>query len=378
MSGNVFCYYLASAADRVEASGGIWERPLPDSPGRTDAAVSDRVAPTYGDYFMAVRRFLEADNYRVVIRVLSRDTGLSYSSDAICGIHIFLIKHGAFYHPCRIEIQGRTFRKDFAVNVAVSEVGKGCIHREFCLLQRLNASVSASFLPMVFDYADIALENHVQFKMFLAEWCEGFHEFHMAFDPESQCFRTHVWDSERRIGFLSPEQTHELYRRIAVILTTYYNPESFEQIFPWHHAAGDFVVSCSGARVDVRLITVRQYAAMYASESTNDDARLEALLLFLVNMSIRTRIDRVDGIGDFIWAEVYVLDATVQGFLECMAERRPEYYQMIRRAVQTLDTGEFCEAVVSSYNPNAPELPMILSHMADHVMQLQEVLAVRL
>jgi hypothetical protein len=379
MPGKIFHDYLASTAEPVNESEKLWRYPLPGSPVQNPGAcASDDGVPTYGDYFTAVHRFLEAGHYGAIVRALSLNSGISYSTDSIYSIHIFLVKHGAFYHPGRVEIWGQVLLGDFVVNVAVSNSGKSVIQREFDLLQRLNVSESAGFLPMVYECADITLENHAAFKMFLAQWWDGFHEFHMALDPEDHRFKLRVWDPDRRIGFLSREHTLELYRQIAVILTTYYNPESFEQIFPWHHAAGDFVVHCSGSGVEVRLITVRQYAAMYVSDAANDDACLEAMLLFLVNLSIRTRIDRLDGVGDFVWAEDTVVDATVQGFLECMAKRYPEHHHMFRQYVQVFQIHEFCEAVTGSYNPCAPELPLILEHIADHAMQLQEALSTRL
>ena len=379
MPEKIFHDYLGSTAEPVNESEKLWRYPLPESPAQNPGAcASDDGVPTYGDYFTAVHRFLEAGHYGVIVRALSLNSGIPCSTDSIYSIRIFLVKHGAFYHPCRVEIWGQILLGAFVVNVAVSNSGKSIIQREFDLLQRLNVSESAGFLPMVYECADITLENHAAFKMFLAQWWDGFHEFHMALDPEDHRFKLRVWDPDRHIGFLSREHTLELYRQIAVVLTTYYNLESFEQIFPWHHAAGDFVVHCSSAGVEVRLITVRQYAAMYVSDAADDDARLEAMLLFLINLSIRTRIDRLDGVGDFVWAEDGVVDATVQGFLECMAKRYPGYHHMFRQYAQAFQIREFCETVAGSYNPCAPELPLILEHIADHAMQLQEVLSIRL
>lgn len=377
MPEKIFHDYLASTAEPIDESEKLWRYPLPESPAQNPGvcASDDGVPTTYGDYFTAVHRFLEAGHYGAIVRALSLNSGIPCGPDAIHSIHIFLVKHGAFYHPGRVEIWGQVLLGAFVVNVAVSDSGKSVIQREFDLLQRLNVSESAGFLPMAYEYADITLENHAAFKMFLAQWYEGFHEFHMMLDPEDHRFKLRVWDPEQCIGFLLQEDTFELYRQVAVILTTYYNPESFEQIFPWHHAAGDFVVRCSGSGVEVRLITVRQYTAMYVSDVANDDACLEAMLLFLINLSIRTRIDRLDGVGDFVWAEDGVVDATVQGFLECMAKRYPEHHHMFRQYVRMSQIREFCEAVVGSYNPCAPEIPLILEHIADHAMQLQEVLS---
>lgn len=76
-------------------------------------------------------------------------------------------------------------------------------------------------------------------------------------------------------------------------MTCYYNAETFEQIFPWHHAAGDFVIKLQKNNMKMKLITVRQYAPMLenknetAKNNTDSDIylMLEAMLVFFLNLS---------------------------------------------------------------------------------------------
>ena len=92
--------------------------------------------------------------------------------------------------------------------------------------------------------------------MFLGEWFSGFNEFHLSRDPATGQGRILVWDYGAGDFFLSPEQAAGVYKEAAKILTAYYNLETFEQIFSWHHAAGDFVLKLEKGRMKVRLITV--------------------------------------------------------------------------------------------------------------------------
>lgn len=92
---------------------------------------------------------------------------------------------------------------------------------------------------------------------------------------------------------------------------------SFSQIFPWHHAAGDFVVRFRDPGLDVRLVTVRDFRPMFDAGATEAPRWfLEALLLFFLNLTIRMRLDRLDGVGDLVWADQWVLLAAIEGFFQ--------------------------------------------------------------
>ena len=48
-------------------------------------------------------------------------------------------------------------------------------------------------------------------------------------------------------------------------------------------------------------------------------ALLDALLVFFLNLTIRMRLDRQDGIGEIVWADDIAIKGTLQGFLEGLA-----------------------------------------------------------
>ena len=66
-----------------------------------------------------------------------------------------------------------------------------------------------------------------------------------------------VWDGAATPTLLRESTNGILLRQAAMILTACYDPVTTEQIFPWHHAAGDFVIRCDKDTLSVRLITAR-------------------------------------------------------------------------------------------------------------------------
>lgn len=210
-----------------------------------------------------------------------------------------------------------------ALNVAVSSEGQEIIAKEYSHLKRLNAEFPISFLPKVYAFDEIEQPGGFSVKMFLGEWFDDFHEFHLSERPSDSNTRSDivlVWDETRRR--LDELQTRDLLQKASMILTFYYNPETSEQIFPWHHAAGDFVIKIEERRLSLKLITVRGYAPLLDGDIDSDrpnrmpEKIMEGLLLFFVHLSLRMRIDRLDGVGDpALYAEAYI-PAIVKGFLQ--------------------------------------------------------------
>ena len=284
-----FKFFLSSRNNPVRESDFVWLTPIPLSrhqSARTFEPDSD-IFINHGDYFTAVRNFLERDRYAIITQTVSQYLHKNIRSDEIEEIRIFLDKHGEFYHPSKIEAVLQDVKILFVLNVAVTDVGKQCAQREYRLLKKLNTQYSDSFIPKVYAQGNVFTKmDQVETRMFLGEWFEGFNEFHMSLDPDDKKYKIIVWDHEHGNFFLTPHQTMELYRQAAKILTYYYNVETFEQIFSWHHAAGDFVLNCQEDDIELKLITVRQYRSMYenniVSESIEPDSELilEALLVF--------------------------------------------------------------------------------------------------
>jgi len=370
-----FRYFLSSLSEIVEEDGSLLQCAFPLTRNSGDAVqnATDRPALTYGDYFTAARQFLENRECRVVTTVVLETMQQPCRVQDISAIHIFLVKHGQFYHPSRVEVQVRGEKAVFVLNVALAFAGKSCIQREFDILSRLGRTPSGAYLPRVYGYGEVVLPNGWEVKLFLGQWFDDFHEFHISMDPADQQYKIRVWHAGTAPGFLTSAETLELYRQIAMILTCCYDPKSFEQVFAWHHAAGDFIISRSGDSLRTRLITVRQYGALLENPDKNEDTLLEAMLFFLVNLSIRIRLDRLDGVGEVFWAGQPAVEGTVRGFMDGLSAKDHGWdlrFKAFLAALSLTELTEVCEAVADSYHPLAPELPLVRGRLTAHVAEL--------
>ena len=266
----------------------------------------------------------------------------------------------------------------FAMNVAVTQRGKDRLGPEYEVLQVLNKKYDFHHLPRAY-FRGKALRPSMH--MFLADWFEGYHEFHLSVDRENGSQHVILWDTDRRNVYLPDAQAGEIYRQASVILTVYYDVETFEQIFPWHHAAGDFVVRVDGESLDVKLITVRQYACMF--EASDEISAYEALFFFLLNLSLRMRLDRLDGVGDVAWADDQCVQATLAGFMKGLRikEQRgdtPEgFLDAFVRDVTSFSAKDLLHGfrtLVDACDPSAPDIPVITSHIEEHTSQVYAVL----
>ena len=392
-------YYLAHQSEPINPAVAQWDRPLPVS--RTTAAdpqnSTEPSGITYGIYFTAVRSFLCRNAFAVVSDGM---TGEDISTPgAIRAIAVYLVKHGQFYHPAKVDVRTEHASATFVVNVAISDAGREAIEREFGLLRRLSCEVADGALPRVYGFGRPVLATGHDLHMFLGQWFEDYHEFHLTRRSEisdtpdttvSGRLRHVVWDSQRRPPRqLSSEQSAALYRAIAAILTRYYNPLTFEQIFPWHHAAGDFIVKLENGQVAVKLITVRRYAPSFrVPAATRDDSSqlrlvLEALLVFLLNLLIRLRLDRLDGIGEVAWADEGALENGLLGFWEALAlkstdPRWPiplaEAFRLYVAEIEESDLYELSQTMVRNQNPATAELEVVQQYLSDHVSRLRRLL----
>ncbi|MCJ7617210.1 MAG: hypothetical protein MUO43_11820, partial [Desulfobacterales bacterium] len=208
-----------------------------------------------------------------------------------------------------------------------------------------------------------------------------FNEFHISQDKTDSSIKIVVWDHEKGNFFLSADETLELYSQVAMILTYYYNAETFEQIFPWHHAAGDFVIKLQNNKMEIRLITVRQYAPMLENKKANKNHSdvyliLDAMLIFFLNLSIRNRLDRLDGIGEIVWSDNIAVEGTLKGFLKGLAKISPNNLIPESLAPNFInyiscfakrDLLEISNSIVNTYNPMAPEISVIRQNLINHV-----------
>ena len=381
-----FKYFLFSADHAVQEESAIWAAPIPLS--RKPSDKQEDIAISHGDYFCAVRDFLEKDSFRQILPALSQQIRRDVSLRKIKEIRIYLEKHGEFYHPARIETVLPESTVAFVLNVAVSGAGKDCAQREYRLLQKLNKDFSFSFLPRVFGRGRVFIKAaNLELRMFLGEWLEGYNEFHISRDPADDKLKIIVWDSEHGNFFLTSDQTVALYRQAAKLLTCYFNLATFEHISSWHHAAGDFVVKCENEKVDVKLITIRQYRPMFADDSGIEPkgpaivTMLEALLVFFLNLAIRMRLDRLDGVGEIVWTGRIVLGPTIRGFLEALAlkplisslaEPLVDLFRKHLLSCSRIDLLDLNIALVQKLHPRTPDVAVIKKHLEQHTNELYD------
>lgn len=378
-----FTYFTSNSKEPVTADSLIWTEPIPL---RLDALFKkEGESFRHADYYQAARSFLESNACAVVRRAVSQQLNHDVKNSNIEDVSICLQKHGEFYHPARIEIFVFQQRLSLVLNVAVSETGRRFIEKEYHHLKRLNTELSVDHLPQVYGFGRIQGSNELNFSMFIGQWFDGYHEFHISIDPADKKPKIRVWDDSRGRSFLTTGQTRTLYAVASKILTDYYNLASFEQIFSWHHAAGDFIVKTEGKKLDLKLISVRQYASIFGNhiqppiDQINSELTLQALLVFLLNLSIRMRLDRLDGIGQMVWSDPIAVEATLIGFLEALS-MKPDIpslpdsplacFMAYLASCNQKDLLDLSESVVNQFNPRMPELPLVKKNLYTHVETL--------
>jgi hypothetical protein len=338
---------------------------------------------TLADYFGALQQFIMLHDGKHLLSVLKKHHALTDISETI----IRSEKHGAFYHIASVEIACSGGNIKFAVTTALSESARASLDEEYGILQQLSA-INSDFIPKIYSKKSIIWETDSgseEFLMVLGEWLDGYHEWHLSDEPESGERTIHLWDYENGYRFLPEEESCELLRQIAYILTFYYDQTSFRQIYPWHHGAGDFVVKAEDAgTISVKLITVRQHDPLVHFDQAEEADRLVATIHFLLNLTLRIRLDRLDGVGEPTWFNEYALDAAVAGFFAGLAATQAEDRLLIGPAeefleiMQSFDSREIIdmyESLLQIYSDeDQDDFHLIQEKLADHAVELHKSL----
>ena len=188
-----------------------------------------------------------------------------------------------------------------------------------------------------------------------------------------------LWDTRTAPYFLTEDQQAEVYRQTAYLLTRAYDPVSTAQIYPWHHASGDFVLRIDGDVPDLRLITVRQYAPTLTGNphELDDEARLMALLVFFLNLTLRNRIDRLEGTGALAWADPLAVPATLAGVDAALEE---DMRDALNGLLGSYDLSEFVQVVhmvAERYRLMPREQDLLERHLVPHAELLFSLLSGR-
>ncbi len=361
-------FYLSNQNNPIDRNHKLWKRLLPatrhgDIPPDTQNGLNNL---TYGEYFSAIEAFFEA--------------GQEDSKDGVFSspgqVSVFLEKHGAFYHPSRVTIAGGRRLAEYVLNVALSDAGREYLDNEYNTLKRLEKEYGYPFLPKVFACREIAVDASRSVSMFMGDWFSDYHEFHISKREHGDLSGVRIWNPLDSSLFLPIDQARSVCEHAAMILTACYNIKTSEQISAWHHAAGDFVVAWDGQQTPrVKLVTVRQYAPMFKTVENSADSVLNGLLLFLLNMSIHMRLDRLDGVNDICWFDDFAVEGTLAGFfkgleLQWQADRIPEsfieYFKTFLTELAAEDMLDLFVSIANRIPSNSPDWPVIQSCLERH------------
>jgi hypothetical protein len=192
---------------------------------------------------------------------------------------------------------------------------------------------------------------------FLGQWFDGFYEFHVT--RTAQGDQVAVWKDDGTHDPIPWHQAETIYENIARVLTAYYDVDTGHEIFPWHHAAGDFVTDTRG---EVRLITVRGMGLlteMPFETSEGEVKRLFRLLFYFLNLTLCMRLDRMNGTGSLVWLPERVLDATVKGMRRSLTDGSVQ-----RSGTRDL-SGQWSRFVAFAGRFDPQQLHDIMSHLLE-------------
>lgn len=376
-------YFLSTTSHPIHNHHPLWSCPLPDNrlPGLITPQRVDTESVTYGIYFTAILQFCAADGWRRIVNAASWKLDQPVIEKDLEHLSIFLVKHGAFYHPARLQLAIKDRMLSFVVNVAASSQGRHALASEVVALDRLHDQRPFGWFPRVYDRVSDKL------PMILGDWFDGFHEFHLTRTPDSDEPAMVVWDGATAPRMLSAKQAGDVYRNCTMILTACYDPITSCQIFPWHHAAGDFVVRVEGEGVSVKLITVRNYIPMTGTtdEPENEKEIMDALVVFLIHLSVRMRLDRLDGVKEVVWAPDSCLEPMMDGFfqgldLTARINGFPEGFpEAFRRYICHHDAADLLatarQVTETVFDHRSEERRLIPGNLAPHMLMIHRLLS---
>ncbi|KPK23576.1 MAG: hypothetical protein AMJ61_15505 [Desulfobacterales bacterium SG8_35_2] len=376
-----FRFLLSAPHGDIELSRKDLEQPFRISPSENHPFLS------LHDYFGALQKFIMSVDGKHLHGALAKMNLQDCKKKAdISEVLIRSEKHGAFYHIASIEFTGLEKKEKLAITTALAGAAKASLKEEFLLMQQL-ASMNPDFLPRFFYREAVTWPTDSgaeEFYMVLGEWLDDFHEWHLSLNPATKKQQIQLWDYKYNYRFLTDEESYELLRQISFILTCYYDPNSFCQIYPWHHGAGDFVVKAKAGTISVKLVTVRQYQPLVHFEQAEAPDRLVAAIHFLLNLSLRIRLDRLDGVGEPAWLGDVAVHAAVEGFFSGLgAASKINSFSIVPieellEILRSFDVREVCdiyESLLAFYaDEDQHDFRLIKKKLADHAAELHETL----
>ncbi len=341
---------------------------------------------TLGDYFKAIEGFLFYKQPVHLLHILNEGLKKETALDDIKEVRIRSEKHGALYHVASIEILTLNECVKIAISTAVSKQGKEKLLQEYDTLQELSQMHYRDYLPRPYFSGFVGCgprgKRRDPLAMFSAQWFEGYHEWHLTMDKGDDGQKLCIWDLINGYRYATKEEAFEIFRQISRILTLYYDANSFKQIYPWYHAAGDFIVSTVHGGIDVKLTTARGYKSIMGVLSENGVNPLIAIVYFFLNTTIRMRLDRLDGVGECLWVGDFVNRAVIQGFFDGLMKMTGEgryVFGGIKELLSLLKSFgvDDLKRIMTSLLPlfqkdNPEELTIIQANLAKHAKKLHD------
>lgn len=374
----VFRYAISATGG--DLAGVDLQQPFLSASGQRHTSLS------WGDYFRGVELFLR-HHMRTLSALTGQKAGRDLAPAEIGQIVIRSEKHGAFYHIVSVAVSAGGVQAKFTVSTAFSARGRAWMKHEFNVLSNLNKTFKLSYLPPVYMLDEITLrpgDGGVPATMFLSGWFDGYHEWHLTRDGGEQ--NIEIWDVENGYRLASAAESYAIYHKASQILTLYYNPVDYSEIYPWHHAAGDFIVRTGGegGELEVRLVTARRYEPVLSFPEAKKSNSFVALVYFFLNLTIQMRLDKYDGVGDAAWAQAGCLPAVVKGFFAVLGEKektggyRPGRVEEIWSLLKSFGREEIkhiLHSLPAFYNREDPgDLALIETNLDSHASQLYAVL----
>lgn len=313
-------YFFSSPEGDVPVSEEMMQRPFVLRPLENHPFLS------LGDFFYATRNFLWKGDEERLLYPMNGLKDPHGQMDKIQQLIIRYEKYGALYQILSAEAVAEESKRKYAIIAALSPEAKETLERECNLLGRLNNRDAYALIPQIYFKDKVVSGSSGKTEiidMALSNWFEGYHEWHFSGD-KNNAETISIWNMERGYQSAARDVIREIIRQASKVLTLYYDPISNHQVYPWHHGAGDFVVKVDKECVDVRLISVRGYDAMVSPLKGRMTDPLEPILYFFLNMTIRMRIDKSEGMGDPVWAGAFILPAVLSGFLEGLQQKEEE------------------------------------------------------
>jgi hypothetical protein len=340
---------------------------------------------TLGDYFESIQAVLIEDRAVGLLPVLKNLLQREIAQDDIRELVIRSEKHGAFYHIASVEIFTDLQTVKLAISTALSSKGKALLRRDSEILDHLNQTFNLPYLPKVYYMREAARlsgkTGHESFVHLLGEWFEDYHEWHLTPNAGDGSPQVCLWDMQRGHRRLSQDEAVEIFKQASKILTLYFDLTSFKQIYPWHHAAGDFIVKANNGAIDVKLVTARQYASFMDRFSDDAVNPMIATLYFFLNLTVRMRLDRLDGVGEPLWVENFSVRAALEGFIEAMMmmEETGRYTlgktQDLLELLCSFDASQWeglLQSLMVLYQGDNPEeLAVVRANLGNHAQCLQ-------